>query len=125
MGLRDLLKGLLGGGSSEPAGELEIEDVSVGDGPEAKAGSTVSVHYTGWLTDGQKFDSSHDRAQPFSFRIGARQVIPGWEQGVAGMRVGGKRRLTIPPHLAYGHRRTGPIPPNSTLVFEIDLLKVR
>lgn len=127
MGLRDMLRRLLGGddSSGEPAGELQIEDLSVGDGPAAAAGSTVSVHYTGWLTDGQKFDSSHDRATPFSFRIGARQVIAGWEQGVAGMQVGGKRRLTIPPHLAYGRRRAGPIPPGSTLVFEIELLQIR
>lgn len=123
MGLRDLLKSMFGG-EPEPAGELEVEDLVEGQGEAAQKGSTVQVHYTGWLTSGSKFDSSLDRGQPFSFRIGAGQVIAGWEQGVAGMKVGGKRKLTIPPSLGYGRRRVGPIPANSTLVFEVELLGI-
>jgi FKBP-type peptidyl-prolyl cis-trans isomerase len=108
------------------AAELEIEDQVVGTGAEAKSGQTVSVHYTGWLTDGKKFDSSHDRGQPFSFKLGAGMVIRGWDQGVAGMKIGGKRKLTIPPDLGYGARGAGGvIPPNATLVFEVELLGVR
>ncbi len=103
---------------------LKIEDVKVGTGAEATAGKTVTVNYTGWLTNGTKFDSSLDRNKPFPFRLGAGQVIPGWDQGVAGMKVGGKRKLTIPPELGYGARGVGPIPPNATLVFEVDLLGV-
>ena len=106
--------------------ELLIEDLTVGSGDTATAGQSVSVHYTGWLTDGQKFDSSLDRNDPFEFRLGAGQVIPGWDQGVAGMQVGGKRKLTIPPNLAYGSRGAGGvIPPNATLVFEVELLAIR
>jgi len=106
--------------------ELIIEDLVVGNGATAKAGQSVVVHYTGWLTSGQKFDSSVDRNDPFDFRLGAGQVIPGWDQGVAGMQVGGKRKLTIPPNLAYGSRGAGGvIPPNATLVFEVELLAVR
>ena len=106
--------------------ELLIEDLTVGSGDTATAGQSVSVHYTGWLTDGQKFDSSLDRNDPFEFRLGAGQVIPGWDQGVAGMQVGGKRKLTIPPELGYGSRGAGGvIPPNATLVFEVELLAVR
>jgi FKBP-type peptidyl-prolyl cis-trans isomerase len=105
-------------------GVLGIEDLVVGTGATAVPGDTVTVHYLGMFPNGQKFDSSHDRNQPFSFRIGAGQVIAGWEQGVPGMRVGGKRRLTIPPDLAYGSRGQGVIPPNATLVFEIDLLSI-
>ena len=106
--------------------ELKIEELAVGDGAEAKSGQTVDVHYTGWLTDGKKFDSSLDRGQPFSFRLGAGMVIKGWDQGVAGMKVGGKRKLTIPPDLGYGARGAGGvIPPNATLVFEVELLGVR
>ena len=104
--------------------ELTIEDLKVGDGAEATTGSTVTVHYTGWLTDGKKFDSSLDRNQPFDFTIGAGEVIAGWEKGVVGMKVGGKRKLTIPSELGYGARGIGPIPPNATLVFEVELLKV-
>ena len=105
--------------------ELIIEDLVVGSGDTAKAGQHVSVHYTGWLTNGQKFDSSVDRNDPFEFKLGMGQVIPGWDQGVAGMQVGGKRKLTIPPNLGYGARGAGGvIPPNATLVFEVELLGV-
>ena len=105
------------------ATELVIEDIRVGNGAEATAGQTVSVHYTGTLTDGKKFDSSHDRGQPFKFKLGGGQVIKGWDQGVAGMKIGGLRKLTIPPHLGYGARGAGGvIGPNATLVFEVELL---
>ena len=105
---------------------LKSEDLTIGSGDEAKTGKTVSVHYTGTLTDGSKFDSSLDRGKPFEFELGAGRVIKGWDQGVAGMKVGGKRKLTIPSELAYGARGFPPvIPPNSTLVFEIELLGVR
>jgi FKBP-type peptidyl-prolyl cis-trans isomerase len=105
---------------------LQIEELQVGTGAEAKSGATVDVHYTGWLTNGTKFDSSKDRGRPFSFRLGAGQVIQGWDQGVAGMKIGGKRKLTIPPELGYGARGAGGvIPPNATLVFEVELLGVR
>ena len=105
---------------------LRYTDLKVGEGDEAKAGHVVEVHYTGWLQDGTKFDSSLDRKQPFKFQLGAGQVIQGWDQGVAGMKVGGKRRLTIPPGLAYGPRGAGGvIPPNATLVFEVELLATR
>lgn len=104
---------------------LVIEDSVVGDGVEALAGKTVVVHYTGWLTDGTKFDSSKDRDDPFSFPLGRRRVIAGWDEGVAGMKVGGSRKLTIPPQLGYGERGAGGvIPPNATLVFEVELLDV-
>ena len=106
--------------------DLQIEDLVSGDGDVAKAGDMVKVHYTGWLTDGTKFDSSVDRGQPFEFKLGAGQVIQGWDDGVAGMAVGGKRRLTIPPDMAYGDRPVGGglIPANSTLVFEVELLDI-
>jgi FKBP-type peptidyl-prolyl cis-trans isomerase len=114
--------------SSEPsasAGSLVIEDEVVGTGPAAKSGDLVTVDYTGWLTDGTKFDSSLDRNQPFVFVLGQQQVIAGWDQGVAGMQVGGKRKLTIPPELGYGAQGAGAdIPPNATLVFEVELLKI-
>ena len=104
---------------------MDIVDINVGTGAEATAGQRVRVHYTGTLTNGQKFDSSLDRNQPFAFTLGAGEVIKGWDQGVAGMRVGGKRKLTIPPELGYGSRGFPPvIPPNSTLVFEVELLAV-
>jgi len=104
---------------------MEMEDLAVGSGREAKKGDVVEVHYTGWLTDGKQFDSSKG-GEPFSFDLGAGQVIKGWDQGVAGMKVGGKRKLTIPPELAYGDRGfPGAIPPRSTLVFEVELLDVR
>ncbi len=103
--------------------ELEIEDQIVGEGEEAVAGQTVEVHYTGWLTDGTKFDSSHDRNETFSFKLGGGQVIAGWDQGVAGMKVGGARKLTIPPEMGYGERGAGGvIPPNATLVFKVELI---
>ena len=102
---------------------LEIEDQIVGEGEEAVAGQTVEVHYTGWLTDGTKFDSSHDRDQTFSFKLGGGQVIAGWDQGVAGMKIGGARKLTIPSDLGYGERGAGGvIPPNATLVFKVELI---
>ena len=106
--------------------KTQIEDIKVGDGPEAKAGQTVSVHYTGCLADGTKFDSSVDRGQPFSFALGRGQVIAGWDHGVAGMKVGGKRVLTIPAEEGYGARGAGgAIPPNATLVFDVELLGVK
>jgi FKBP-type peptidyl-prolyl cis-trans isomerase len=102
---------------------LEIEDQIVGDGEEAIAGQTVEVHYTGWLVDGTKFDSSHDRSQTFRFKLGGGQVIAGWDQGVAGMKIGGTRKLTIPPDMGYGERGAGGvIPPNATLVFKVELI---
>jgi FKBP-type peptidyl-prolyl cis-trans isomerase FkpA len=107
-----------------PSG-LKYEDLTEGAGAEALAGQTVSVHYTGWLTDGQKFDSSKDRNDPFAFVLGGGMVIKGWDEGVQGMKVGGVRRLTIPPQLGYGPRGAGGvIPPNATLVFEVELLAV-
>ncbi len=107
------------------ASGLIIEDSILGTGPEAKAGRMVSVHYTGWLTDGTKFDSSKDRNDPFLFPLGGRRVIAGWDEGVQGMKVGGTRKLTIPPELGYGPRGAGGvIPPNATLVFEVELLEV-
>lgn len=106
--------------------ELIIEEITVGEGEAATAGQSVSVHYTGWLTSGQKFDSSVDRNDPFEFNLGRGQVIAGWDQGVAGMQVGGKRKLTIPPEMGYGSRGAGGvIPPNATLVFEVELLGIR
>jgi FKBP-type peptidyl-prolyl cis-trans isomerase FkpA len=101
------------------------EDLQMGDGPSAMAGNVVSVHYTGWLADGTEFDSSRPRDVPFVFPLGAGHVIPGWDEGVQGMMAGGVRRLTIPPHLAYGERGAGGvIPPNATLVFEVELLEI-
>lgn len=103
---------------------LKIEDEVIGTGAEAVAGKEITVNYVGTLTNGTKFDSSYDRNQPFKFTLGAGQVIAGWDQGFAGMKVGGKRKLTIPPELGYGSRAAGAIPPNSTLIFEVELLNV-
>ena len=107
--------------------ELQIEDLTVGIGAEAQTGNTVSVHYKGTLLNGTVFDSSYNRGTPFSFTLGQNRVIQGWEQGVLGMKVGGKRKLVIPPDLAYGEQGAGngAIPPNSTLVFEVELLGVK
>jgi peptidylprolyl isomerase len=108
------------------ASGLQYRDDTEGSGPEARAGDRVSVHYTGTLEDGTKFDSSRDRGSPFEFRLGEGRVIRGWEEGVAGMKVGGRRILVIPPELGYGSRGAGNvIPPNSTLVFDVELLGVR
>ncbi|MBM4126845.1 MAG: FKBP-type peptidyl-prolyl cis-trans isomerase [Nitrospira sp.] len=108
-----------------PSG-LKYVDQVVGTGDAAVAGKTVSVHYTGWLENGKKFDSSVDRGQPFSFRLGAGNVIKGWDEGVEGMKVGGKRKLTIPSDLGYGSRGAGGvIPPNATLIFDVELLGIR
>jgi FKBP-type peptidyl-prolyl cis-trans isomerase FkpA len=112
---------------------LQVTDSSIGNGSEAKTGNTVTVHYTGWLYDakaadkhGKKFDSSKDHGEPFEFKLGAGMVIRGWDQGVAGMKVGGKRTLVIPSELGYGSRGAGgAIPPNATLVFDVELLAVR
>ncbi len=110
---------------TETASGLMYQDLVVGDGATAQAGDTVSVHYTGWLKDGTKFDSSVDRGTPFDFPLGAGQVIPGWDEGVAGMNVGGKRKLVIPPELGYGDRGAGGvIPGGATLVFDVELLEI-
>ena len=120
MGLRTFLKGLTGGG------ELTIDDTQTGDGEEAVPGMKVVVHYTGRLTDGTVFDSSRSRVQPFEFVLGAGQVIDGWDQGIEGMRVGGKRTLTIPSRLGYGRRGSPPsIPGGATLVFDVELVGIR
>jgi len=108
-----------------PSG-LKYNDDQVGSGEAPRQGQRVSVHYTGWLTDGTKFDSSRDRGQPFQFTLGRGEVIKGWDEGVASMKVGGKRKLTIPPDLGYGTRGAGGvIPPNATLVFDVELLDVK
>jgi len=119
--------------SNEAAGQvvttesgLQYLDLVVGTGRQAKRGDTATVHYIGWLADGKKFDSSVDRKEPFSFRVGAGQVIKGWDEGVGTMKVGGKRKLTIPPQLGYGARGAGNvIPPNATLTFDVELLELR
>jgi FKBP-type peptidyl-prolyl cis-trans isomerase len=114
------------GKPTKMASGLEFFDIKVGAGEVAVKGKPVSVHYTGWLITGKKFDSSLDRGKPFPFTLGAGQVIKGWDEGVAGMKVGGKRQLRIPPDLAYGSRGVGNglIPPNSALIFDVELLEV-
>lgn len=110
---------------TEPASnKLNIETLKEGAGEPAKAGDNLSAHYTGTLLDGNKFDSSRDRGEPFDFTLGAGQVIKGWDQGLVGMKVGEIRKLTIPPELGYGASGSGPIPPNSTLIFKVELLKI-
>ena len=105
---------------------LQYQDVAVGNGAEAREGQVAVVHYTGWLTDGTKFDSSRDRGEPFSFPVGGGQVIAGWDEGVAGMKVGGRRKLVIPANLGYGEMGAPPvIPPGATLVFDVELLDVK
>ena len=121
MGLRTFLKSIV-----RESGELEMEDLQVGDGDEAVPGKRVVVHYVGTLTDGTVFDSSRSRVQPFEFTLGAGQVIAGWDQGVEGMKVGGKRKLTVPARLGYGRRGAPPkIPGGATLIFEVELMRVR
>lgn len=103
---------------------LKITDIKVGNGAQPTFGSTVTVHYVGTLTNGKVFDSSRDRNQPFSFRIGTSEVIKGWDVGLSTMKIGGKRKLEIPPEMGYGSRAVGSIPANSTLIFEVELLNV-
>jgi FKBP-type peptidyl-prolyl cis-trans isomerase len=105
--------------------ELLIQDTKLGLGREALPRTSVTVHYTGKLTNGKVFDSSVDRGEPFQFDLGAGQVIQGWEKGIVGMKEGGKRKLTIPPHMGYGSRAVGPIPANSTLIFDVELIRVK
>jgi FKBP-type peptidyl-prolyl cis-trans isomerase len=121
-----ILLAACGGGEDLPAGpsSLQVEDIVVGTGATAAAGDTVTVHYVGTLLDGTVFESSYAINRPYTFRLGAGAVIAGWDQGIPGMRVGGKRRLTIPPSLAYGSRGAGPIPPNATIRFEVELLAI-
>jgi len=112
---------LTGPVETAPSGLKYIEELE-GNGPAIRAGQNVSVHYTGWLTNGTKFDSSRDRGQPFQFAVGAGRVIKGWDEGVATMKLGGKRRLIVPPELGYGERGVGPIPPNSVLIFDVEAI---
>jgi FKBP-type peptidyl-prolyl cis-trans isomerase len=112
-------------GISNISEQLQMEDITIGTGAEAKVGDTVSVDYVGTLIDGTQFDSSIDRGVPFEFTLGENSVIQGWEQGLLGMKVGGKRKLTIPASLGYGERATGSIPANSTLIFEVTLLGIK
>lgn len=104
---------------------FQIEDLKVGTGKEVTSGDYVVIHYTGILENGNKFDSSYDRGESFETRIGVGEVIEGWDMGVVGMKAGGKRKLTIPPQLAYGDREIGSIPPNSTLIFEVELIDIK
>lgn len=110
--------------TSSPSAQLKIEDENVGTGTTAQTGDTVTVNYTGTLTNGKEFDSTKGK-KPFSFTLGAGQVIKGWDQGIVGMKVGGKRKLTIPPDLGYGSQAVGSIPSNSTLIFDVELLDVK
>lgn len=106
------------------SGKLQIEDITEGKGKEVHSGDYITIHYNGTLENGKKFDSSYDRGMPFQCRIGVGEVIEGWDMGVLGMKVGGKRKLTIPPQLAYGDRAVSIIPANSTLIFEVELVDV-
>jgi peptidylprolyl isomerase len=106
-------------------GKFKSEDIKVGSGKEVRGGDYITIHYVGTLEDGTQFDSSYDRGEPFKTRIGVGEVIEGWDMGVVGMKVGGKRKLTIPAPLAYGDKSVGIIPPNSTLIFEVELLDVK
>ncbi len=110
--------------SVSQSSDVKVQILKQGQGPEIKSGDKATVHYTGWLTNGVEFDSSLDRQQPFQFTLGSGQVIAGWEQGVLGMKVGEKRKLTIPPDLGYGQQAIGSIPAGSTLIFEVELLKI-
>jgi peptidylprolyl isomerase len=120
-----VLASILGAKAVTTESGLQYEDIVVGNGPSPQSGQQVTVHYTGTLENGNKFDSSLDRGQPFNFTIGVGQVIKGWDEGVMTMKIGGKRKLVIPPQLGYGARGVGPIPPNATLVFEVQLLDVK
>ena len=130
-----LAPGTAGGEATKPALEpawerrsdgLEIQEIRAGEGAEARTGSIVEVHYTGWLLDGTQFDSSRERGKPYAFRLGLGAVIEGWDEGIAGMKPGGIRKLRIPPELAYGARgASDAIPPNSTLLFEVELVALR
>lgn len=121
-GIGMLCANVVAAGERELGTSVVIQDIEPGDGAEAHPGQTVSVHYTGWLTDGTVFDTSRNRVRPMVFRLGAGEVIKGWDQGIVGMRIGGVRRLTVPPELAYGDRGVpGVIPPKATLVFEVKL----
>lgn len=110
--------------TTQSSAKLKSEDLTLGSGVEAATGDTVKVNYIGTLTNGKKFDSSYDRKEPFTFKLGAGEVIKGWDQGVVGMKIGGKRKLTIPPELGYSNQAQGAIPANSTLIFEVELVDV-
>lgn len=103
---------------------LKIEEIKIGEGPAAEAGQFIRAHYTGILSNGDEFDSSHNRGEPLEFQLGVGQVIEGWDVGMQGLKVGGKRKLTIPPEMGYGSRDMGVIPPNSTLIFDVELVEI-
>jgi FKBP-type peptidyl-prolyl cis-trans isomerase len=113
------------GKSKSTHSDVEYWDIVVGTGKTAVLGKKVVVHYTGWMTNGKKFDSSVDRMEPYTFTLGAKEVIKGWDEGIVGMKEGGKRQLKVPATAAYGSRGRGPIPPNATLIFDVELLAVR
>lgn len=122
----DEINSVIGGDEQVENGELQIEDLTVGEGEEAQSGDIVAVHYRGTLVDGTQFDSSYDRGEPFEFELGAGRVIQGWDEGLVGMKVGGQRKLTIPSSMGYGEFGAPPdIPPNATLVFEVELLEIK